>query len=84
MSSFGWAFLTAAAKAAIDASDARSRGTTSTDAAGTADSIVRRAASALSRLRAPMMTWAPLVASCSEAARPRPPLPPVTTAVLPD
>ena len=58
----GWTAFTAAANSAIAASEPRSSLTTSSDAPGTAASTAFRAVSALSRLRAPITTWAPWAA----------------------
>jgi hypothetical protein len=67
-----------------EASDARSRCTTSTLAPAAADRIRSAARSVLPRSRPASTTAAPCPASTSAVSSPRPPLAPVTTAVRPD
>jgi hypothetical protein len=80
-----WAWCSSRCDAArrTDACEARSSGSTSTVAPGTSSVIEAIAVSALDRSRAAITTWVPFRASSLATSRPRPPFPPVTTAMRP-
>jgi hypothetical protein len=83
MSTRGRVTGTRSAAARTEATDARSSGTTSSDAVCDSARISSTAPVAFAWFLTAITTWAPLSASALVVSRPRPPLAPVTTAASP-